>query len=55
MRGFETTQADFARQLGVTQGQLSKYEKGISEIGAEVLLRLARKSGKTIEWWLKGE
>jgi transcriptional regulator with XRE-family HTH domain len=55
MRGFETSQLDFARQLGVTQGQLSKYEKGISEIGAEVLLRLARKSGKTIEWWLTGE
>jgi transcriptional regulator with XRE-family HTH domain len=55
MRGFETSQANFARQLGVTQGQLSKYEKGISEIGAEVLLRLARKSGKTIEWWLTGE
>lgn len=55
MRGFETNQSDFARQLGVTQGQLSKYEKGISEIGAEVLLRLARKSGRSIEWWLTGE
>ena len=55
MRGFETSQSDFARQLGVTQGQLSKYEKGISEIGAEVLLHLARKSGKSIEWWLTGE
>ena len=55
MRGFETNQSDFARQLGVTQGQLSKYEKGNSEIGAEVLLRLARRSGKSIEWWITGE
>ena len=55
LRGFDTSQADFARQLGVTQGQLSKYEKGISEIGAEVLLRLARKSGRSIEWWLTGQ
>ena len=55
MRGFDMSQADFSRQLGVTQGQLSKYEKGISEIGAEILLRLARKSGKSIEWWLTGE
>ena len=55
MRGFDSNQADFARQLGISQGQLSKYEKGISEIGAQVLLRLARKSGKSIEWWLTGE
>jgi transcriptional regulator with XRE-family HTH domain len=54
-RGFDLRQGEFARELGISQGQLSRYEKGISEIGAEVLLRLARKSGKTIEWWLTGE
>jgi DNA-binding transcriptional regulator YiaG len=55
LRGFETNQAQFARALAVSQGQLSKYEQGNSEIGAEVLLRLARKSGKTIEWLLTGK
>ena len=55
LRGFETNQATFARGLGVSQGQLSKYEQGNTEIGAEVLLRLARKSGKTIEWLLTGK
>ena len=54
LRGFETNQAHFALELGVSQGQLSKYEQGRSEIGAAVLLRLARKSGKTIEWLLTG-
>jgi transcriptional regulator with XRE-family HTH domain len=54
-RGFDVNQANFARDLGISQGQLSRYEKGISEIGAEVLLRLARKSGRSIEWWLTGE
>jgi transcriptional regulator with XRE-family HTH domain len=54
IRGFETNQARFARELGVSQGQLSRYEQGASEIGAMVLLRLARKSGKTIEWLLTG-
>lgn len=54
IRGFESKQAEFARELGVSQGQLSRYEKGDSEIGAAVLLRLARKSGKTIEWLLMG-
>ena len=55
LRGFDTNQAQFAHDLGVSQGQLSKYEQGSSEIGAEVLLRLARKSGKTIEWFLTGK
>ena len=54
IRGFEVNQAEFARDLGVSQGQLSRYEKGSSEIGAAVLLRLARKSEKTIEWLLTG-
>jgi hypothetical protein len=54
LRGFDANQAVFARQLGVSQGQLSRYEQGASEMGAAVLLRLARKSGKTIEWLLTG-
>lgn len=54
IRGFETNQAAFAMELGVSQGQLSRYEQGSSEIGAAVLLRLARMSGKTIEWVLTG-
>ena len=55
LRGFDTNQAQFARELAVSQGQLSKYEQGSSEIGAAVLLRLARKSGRTIEWLLTGK
>jgi transcriptional regulator with XRE-family HTH domain len=55
LRGFEVNQAEFARELGISQGQLSRYEQGSSEIGAEVLIRLARKSGKTIEWLLTGK
>jgi transcriptional regulator with XRE-family HTH domain len=54
IRGFDANQAAFARELGVSQGQLSRYEQGSSEIGAGVLLRLARRSGKTIEWLLTG-
>jgi transcriptional regulator with XRE-family HTH domain len=54
LRGFDMNQARFALELGISQGQLSKYEQGRSEIGAAVLLRLARASGKTIEWLLTG-
>jgi transcriptional regulator with XRE-family HTH domain len=54
IRGFDSNQAEFARELGISQGQLSRYEQGNSEIGAAILLRLARKSGRTIEWLLTG-
>jgi transcriptional regulator with XRE-family HTH domain len=54
LRGFEMTQAEFARSLGISQGQLSRYEKGRSEIGAEVLLRMSQRFGKSIEWLLTG-
>ncbi len=55
LRGFDTNQAQFAREIGVSQAQLSRYEKGKSEIGAEVLLRMSRKFRKSIEWVLTGE
>jgi transcriptional regulator with XRE-family HTH domain len=54
IRGFDTNQSQFANELEVSQGQLSRYEQGRSEIGAEVLLRLSRLSGKGIEWLLTG-
>jgi transcriptional regulator with XRE-family HTH domain len=55
LRGFAVIQAQYARELGISQGQLSRYEQGRSEIGAEILLRFARRSGKTIEWLLTGK
>jgi transcriptional regulator with XRE-family HTH domain len=54
IRGYAISQAKFAQELGVSQGQLSRYEQGRSEISASVLLRLARRSGTTIEWLLTG-
>ena len=55
LRGLDVNQADFSAAIGISQGQLSRYEQGNSEIGAEVLLRLAQNSGKTIEWLLTGK
>ncbi|MGA8313440.1 MAG: helix-turn-helix transcriptional regulator [Terriglobales bacterium] len=55
LRGFEVNQATLARELGVSQAQLSRYEKGTSEMGAEVLLRISRRFGKSMEWVLTGE
>ena len=55
LRGFDTNQAEFARQLGISQGQLSRYEKGKSEIGAAVLLRTSQELKVSIEWLLTGK
>jgi transcriptional regulator with XRE-family HTH domain len=55
LRGFDTRQKDFARQIGISQGQLSRYEKGKSEIGAEILLRISQELRVTIEWLLTGK
>jgi transcriptional regulator with XRE-family HTH domain len=55
LRGFDMNQAEFARQIGISQGQLSRYEKGKSEISAEVLLRISQSFGRSIEWVLMGK
>lgn len=55
LRGFDTTQDEFARQLGISQSQLSRYEKGRSEIGSEVLMRIAQRFKKSVEWLLTGK
>ncbi len=55
LRSFDTHQADFAKELGISQAQLSRYEKGKSEMGAEVVLRIALKFGKSMEWVLTGK
>ena len=55
LRGFQMTQKDFARRIGVSQGHFSYIERGEKEIGAEILLRISREFGKSIEWLLTGE
>jgi transcriptional regulator with XRE-family HTH domain len=49
------TQLEFARRIEVSQGHLSYMERGEKEIGAEILLRISREFGKSIEWLLTGE
>jgi transcriptional regulator with XRE-family HTH domain len=55
IRGFDLTQEDFGRMLGIGQGQLSKYELGQSVPTVEILLRLKTYSRKSIDWILIGE
>ena len=55
LRGFDMSQDVFARRIGVSQNYLSTAERGQVAIGAEILLRIGREFGKSIEWLLTGE
>ena len=54
LRG-KVPQEDFARLLGISQPQLSKYELGQSAPPLGVLTRLATESGKSLDWIVRGE
>ena len=55
IRGFDMTQNEFARRIGVTQSHLSAVERGTREPGAAVLLAISREFGKSVDWLLTGE
>lgn len=55
LRGFDLNQVQFARLCGVTQAQLSKYERGKSVPPLEVLLRLKHHFKKSLDWIVTGE
>jgi len=54
LRGFDITQEELARKIGISQGYLSAIESGKKEAGAEILLRISREFGKSLEWLLTG-
>jgi len=55
LRGFDMTQQEFAERIGVSQNYLSAMEHGRFVIGAEIVLRISREFGKSMEWLLTGE
>jgi transcriptional regulator with XRE-family HTH domain len=55
LRGFDMSQAEFARRAGVTQGHLSRLERGQKEPGAGVLLAISREFGRSVDWLLTGK
>jgi transcriptional regulator with XRE-family HTH domain len=55
LRGFETTQAEFARRIRVAQSYLSALERGEKEPGAAVLLAISQEFGKSVDWLLTGK
>jgi transcriptional regulator with XRE-family HTH domain len=55
VRGFDMTQEEFAKRLGVSQSQLSKYERGVAAPAADVLIRIKEQFQVGIDWLLTGE
>ena len=55
LRGFDTNQADFAKRLGISQSQLSKYERGVAVPPADVLIRIKERLKVSVDWLLFGE
>ena len=47
-------QEELASQLGVSQGQLSKVERGKVAPTLEILLCVATRFGKSLDWIVKG-
>jgi transcriptional regulator with XRE-family HTH domain len=51
----DLSQAKFADLIGVNQGTVHKYEKGISSPSEETLKKIAYYGGVTVEWLLYGD
>ena len=54
LRG-EIRQEEMAEYLGISQGQLSKIERGRLPPTVQVLVRLAERFEKSIDWIVRGE
>jgi transcriptional regulator with XRE-family HTH domain len=55
LRGFDATQDEFAKKLGISQSQLSKYERGTVAPPADVLIRIKEHFRVSIDWLLTGD
>jgi len=55
LRGFDLTQDEFAKKLGISQSQLSKYERGVVAPPADVLIRIKEECRVSIDWLLTGD
>ena len=55
LRGFDMTQAEFARRIGVTQGHLSRLERGRKRSRRSCPVAISREFGKSVDWLLTGK
>jgi transcriptional regulator with XRE-family HTH domain len=55
LRGFDITQVEFSKRIGVAQSHLSALEHGDTQPCAEVLLAISQEFGRSVDWLLTGQ
>jgi transcriptional regulator with XRE-family HTH domain len=55
LRGFDLSQGELAKELGISQSQLSKYERGVAAPPADILFFIKQRFEVSIDWLLTGE
>lgn len=55
LRGFDLSQEELAKELGIGQSQLSKYERGATVPTADILFLIKQRFRVSIDWLLTGE
>jgi transcriptional regulator with XRE-family HTH domain len=55
LRGIDLTQGELAKELGISQSQLSKYERGVAAPPADILFLIKQRFEVSIDWLLTGE
>ena len=54
LRGVHVNQADFAKELGITQSMLSRLERAQTEPSLATLIKLSEITGKSLDFIIKG-
>jgi transcriptional regulator with XRE-family HTH domain len=55
LRGFDLTQGELAKELGISQSQLSKFERGVAAPPADILFSIKKRFEVSIDWLLTAE
>jgi transcriptional regulator with XRE-family HTH domain len=55
LRGIDLTQGELANELGISQSQLSKYERGVAAPPADILFFIKQRFQVSVDWLLTGE
>ena len=55
LRGVHVNQADFAKELGITQSMLSRLERAQTEPSLAILVKLSEITEKSLDYIVKGD
>jgi len=55
LRGFDLSQGELAKELGISQSQFSKYERGVAAPPADIPFSIKNRFQVSIDWLLTGK